>query len=213
MIKHSFCWKKYDITFAHIASQRKWFTLWANNCFVVCTDEASTGFLFNEEEGGVKYLNWRRDSAARVTFERISKRPASQEQADSLMAKMRWHSEHNSEPWMLPPSVWQRSNEPATITSLQTKRKETPPGVHVNKIKMLLSNIWSAVVGADSAVGSDPPGGMQHPPLPLMPRDRRACAQLLLSPSWRRQRINRVCLFSKKQQPSFYAVWIHIRVY
>lgn len=36
---------------------------------------------------------------------------------------------------------------------------------------------------ADSAVGSDPPGETQHPPLPLMARDQRACAQVLLAPN------------------------------
>jgi len=70
-------------------------------------------------------------------------------------------------------------NKPAPITSLQTKRKKTPPGVHVNKIEML----WHAVVGDDFAVGSAPLGRAQHPPLPLMARDQRACAQLLLAPN------------------------------
>lgn len=129
-----------------------------------------------------------------------------------MMAYMRWYSENNTNYWMLPTSVWQRSNKPATITSLQIKRKETSAGVYVNEIEMFLSSIWHAVGGADPAVGSDPWGKTQHPPLPLMARDQRACAQLLLMPNWCRQRLHKICLFIKKQQPSFFAVWIHVRI-
>lgn len=45
-------------------------------------------------------------------------------------------------------------------------------GVHVNKIKKLLSIIHYAVEGADSSVGSDSLGVTQHLPLPLMARDQ-----------------------------------------
>lgn len=49
--------KKIGHLFIYISSQRNQFTLWADNCDVQFTDEATTGSLFNEEGGEVKYLN------------------------------------------------------------------------------------------------------------------------------------------------------------